>query len=126
MNLVDSSAWIEYVANGPNAEAFAGPIAATHKLIVPSIVLHEVYKRLLAQVGEEPANAVVSLMMEGAVVDLDEGLALSAAFVSAEHKLPMANSIILATARQHHAVLWTQDADFEGMEGVEYRPYISS
>jgi len=121
VNVVDSSAWLEYIADGPNAEYFEAPINSTTELLVPSIVLYEVYKRLLTQIGEIRADAAINTMMEGQVVDLDSTLGIEAALVSTRYRLAMADSIILATARQNGAVLWTQDADFEGMEGVQYR-----
>ncbi|OGO68691.1 MAG: hypothetical protein A2Z37_16895 [Chloroflexi bacterium RBG_19FT_COMBO_62_14] len=82
--------------------------------------LYEVFKRVHQQRGESEALVAVALMQQGAVVDLDATIALSAARISVEMKLPMADSIMLATARHHEAVLWTQDVDFEGFEGVRY------
>ena len=121
MNVVDSSAWLEYFADGPNATAFAPPIQATAELVVPSITLLEVFKRVYLQRGEGPALQAVALMQQGQVVDLDAPLALAAAKLSADSKLPLADSVMLATARRFEATLWTQDADFEGLEGVRYR-----
>ena len=121
MNVVDSSAWLEYFADGPNAGAFAPPIQATAELVVPSITLFEVFKRVYQQRGEGPALQVVALMQQGQVVDLDAPLALAAAKLSADSKLPLADSVVLATARRHEATLWTQDADFEGLPDVRYR-----
>jgi toxin FitB len=121
VNVVDSSAWLEYFADGPNAGAFAPPIQATAELVVPSITLFEVFKRVYQQRGEGPALHAVAVMQQGRVVDLDGPLALAAAKLSADSKLPLADSVVLATARQHEATLWTQDADFEGLPGVRYR-----
>lgn len=121
MNVVDSSAWLEYFADGPNAGAFAPPIQATADLVVPSITLFEVFKRVYQQRGEGPALHAVAVMQQGRVVDLDGPLALAAAKLSADSKLPLADSVVLATARQHEATLWTQDADFEGLPEVRYR-----
>ena len=121
MNVVDSSAWLEYFANGPNAGAFASAIQATDELVVPSITLLEVFKRVYQQRGEGPALQAVALMQQGAVVDLDAPLALTAAKISADGKLALADSVVLATARRFDATLWTQDADFEGLPGVRYR-----
>lgn len=120
-NVVDSSGWIEYFADGPNAGFFASAVEDTEGLIVPSITLYEVFKRLLAEPeGEEIALEAVAAMQQGLVVRLDAELALAAAKISSETKLPMADSVILATARDHDATLWTQDSDFEGVEGVRY------
>ncbi|MEJ7840298.1 MAG: type II toxin-antitoxin system VapC family toxin [Rubrobacter sp.] len=120
-NVVDSSGWIEYFADGPNAGFFASAVEDTEGLVVPSITLYEVFKRLLAEPeGEEIALEAVAAMQQGLVVRLDAELALAAAKISSDTKLPMADSVILATARGHDATLWTQDSDFEGLEGVRY------
>jgi predicted nucleic acid-binding protein len=121
MNVVDSSAWLEYFANGPNASFFAGPIEGTDKLVVPSLTIYEVFKRVLQQRDEGDALRAVAVMQQGVVVDLDVRLALSAARVSLDTRLPMADSVVLATAKLHQATLWTQDTDFESLPGVRYR-----
>ncbi len=123
MNVVDSSAWLEYFADGPNAEEFAGPIQDTANLVVPSITLFEVFKRIRTLRDSEIALRAVSQMRRGKVVDLDADLAVAAADLSADLRLALADSVILATARSHEATVWTQDADFEGIEGVEYRSH---
>ncbi|MFN8548612.1 MAG: type II toxin-antitoxin system VapC family toxin [Candidatus Eisenbacteria bacterium] len=123
MNVVDSSAWLEYFADGPNAGDFARAIERTTELLVPSLTLYEVWKRVVEQRGEGAALQAIALMQRGRIVDLDARLAVSAARASLEHRLPMADSVILATARAHHATLWTQDADFDGLLGVEYRKH---
>ena len=120
MNVVDSSGWLEYFADGPNADFFAPAIEEPEQLIVPSISLLEVFKRVLQQRGENDAFQAVALMMEGHVVDLDGDLAISAASLSHEEKLPLADSVMLATARKFQALLWTQDRDFENKQGVRY------
>ena len=120
MNLVDSSGWLEYFADGPQADFFARAVEATDNLLVPTVCLVEVFKRILAQRGEAAALQAAALMGQGRIVELDFALALSAAKVGYECKLPLADSIILATARAHHATLWTQDADFEGLDGVRF------
>ena len=121
MNVVDSSAWLEYFANGPNAGFFAPAIEKTTDLLVPSLTLFEVFKRILLQRDEGAALQAVAVMQQARVIDLDAPLALTAARLSTELRLPLADSVILATARTHDAVLWTQDADFKGMPRVEYR-----
>lgn len=121
MNVVDSSAWLEYFADGPNAQDFAGPIANIDDLVVPSITIFEVFKRVRTQRDPEAALYAVAQMKRGRVVDLDGDLAIAAAELSSEAGLALADSIVLATARSEGAVLWTQDADFEGFENVEYR-----
>ncbi|MEK7358181.1 MAG: type II toxin-antitoxin system VapC family toxin [Bdellovibrionota bacterium] len=121
MNVVDSSAWLEYFTNRPNAPFFATPIENTAELIVPAICIFEVFKRVLKERGEKDALQAVMLMEKGEVIALDAMLALTAARLSVQVRLPMADSIILATAHTHHAILWAQDADFKDFEGVEYR-----
>jgi len=120
VNVVDFSGWLEYLADGPNADFFAAAVEDTLDLVVPSLSLYEVFKKVLQQRGEGDALQAVALMSQGTVVDLNMDLALAAAKISVELKLPMADSVVLATARLHEAVLWTQDADFEGIEGVRY------
>lgn len=121
MNVVDSSAWLEYFADGPNAGEFGEAIADTGQLVVPSITLFEVFKRVRVQRDPAAALYAVAQMMRGRVVDLDAELAVAAAALSAETGLAMADSVVLATARDAEATLWTQDSDFAGMERVEYR-----
>jgi predicted nucleic acid-binding protein len=120
MNVVDSSAWLEYFANGPNAGFFAPAIEKTSDLLVPSLTLFEVFKRVFQQRDEGAALQAVAVMQQGTVIDLDATLAVAAARLSIEQRLPLADSVILATARAQAAVLWTQDADFKGMPDVEY------
>ena len=120
MNLVDSSAWLEYLANGPNAEYFSAPLEDTGNLLVPTICIYEVFKAVLRQRGEDAALQTVALMKQGTTLDLTDELALQAAKISLDYQIPMADSIILATARAHKAVIWTQDQDFRDMGNVNY------
>lgn len=120
MNVIDSSGWLEYFADGPNASFFSRPLQETSELGVPTITLYEVFKAVLRQRNESDALQAVALMQQGSVVDLTSGIAILAAKLSTELRLPMANSIILASARTYGAVIWTQDSDFEGIDGVEY------
>ena len=120
MNVVDSSGWLEYFGDGPNAGFFARAIEATSELVVPTVSLYEVFKCVLQQRGEGDALAAVSAMLQGRVAELSATLALAAARISAELGMPMADSIMLATARAWDATLWTEDADFAGVPGVEY------
>lgn len=120
MNVVDSSAWLEYFSNSPRAKHFAAAIENPDELIVPTISLYEVFKRVYQQRDETQALQAISVMMQGQMIELDTSLALSAAKLSADKKLPMADSIMLATAQAHGAILWTQDEDFKGLAGVKY------
>jgi len=124
-NMVDSSGWLEYVDEGPNATAFAPAILAVERLIVPTICLLEVFKRMLREKGEDAALDMVSQMRQGLVVDLDADLALEAGRLGLELKLPLAASAILATARMHAATLWTQDEHFDGIDGIRYIPKVN-
>jgi len=120
MNVVDSSAWLEYFSDGPNAKSFAAPIEDLAHLLIPSLCLLEVFKRILVQKGETMALEKVAQMHQGKIIDLDASIAINAAKLGFTLKLPLADSVVLATARIHQAVLWTQDSDFEGIEGVRY------
>ncbi len=120
MNVVDSSAWLEYVSDGPNAAAFAKAIEHTELLVVPSITIFEVFKRLLSQRDKNSALRVIAHMRQGKVIPLDSELAISAAQLGVITGLPLADSVILATARAYDAVLWTQDKHFDGVAGVRY------
>ena len=120
MNVVDSSGWLEYFADGANADFFAPAIEATDELLVPSLSLFEVFKRVLQQRTEADALRAIALMRQGRVVELSDTLALGAARLSVDLKLPLADSIILHTARVHGATLWTQDAHFETVAGVAF------
>ena len=120
MNVVDSSGWLEYIAGGKNADFFAPPIEDLPNLIVPTLCLFEVFKRILQQRNEDDALRVIATMHQGRVVDLDSPIALRAAQLSVAQKLPMADSVILATTLSLDAVLWTQDSDFKSIDGVRY------
>lgn len=120
MNIVDSSGWLEYFADGENASFFAPAIEDTGRLIVPVICMYEVFKRLMVQHGENTALVHIGDMYHGQIAEMTASIALQAAKISTELKMAMADSIILATARAYEATLWTQDADFAGVDGVEY------
>jgi len=121
LNVVDSSAWIEYFVDGPNARFFADPISSLDSLLVPSVVLLEVYRYVLRQRGREAALETAASMRQGRVLGLDEGLAIEAAELGLSNSLPLADSIIYASAVAHEAVLWTQDSHFDGLDGVQFR-----
>lgn len=114
--VLDSSCWLEYFADTDRADLFAPAIESVETLIVPVLTVHEVVKKLAREAGDEVASAALSLMQQGRVVDIDLSLALEAVV----NGLPMADSLIYATARRHGAVLWTQDAHFEGLPGVQF------
>ena len=121
MNLVDTSGWIEFFFAGPNAAHFAKPIEDSATLLVPTICLYEVFKKINLVGSEAQALQAVAQMREGQVVELTETIALSAALISIKHKIPMADSMIYATGVTNAATIWTQDVDFENMPGVKYK-----
>jgi toxin FitB len=116
--VLDSSCWIEYFGNSERATLFAEIIEKPEELIVPMIVLYEVYKKVCRLVSDEAGHAVVSLMYQCRLIEADVSITLAAA----TNSLPLADSLIYATAQRHHATLWTQDAHFEGLPGVKYFP----
>ncbi|MBU3709408.1 MAG: type II toxin-antitoxin system VapC family toxin [Burkholderiaceae bacterium] len=120
MNVVDSCGWLEYFSDGPNAGFFAPAIENTAKLLVPTLTLFEVFKRILQQRTEADALRAIALIRQGQLIDLSDAVTLGAARLSFDLKLPLADSIILFSARMHDAKLWTQDAHFEGISGVSF------
>lgn len=122
MNIVDSSGWLAYFADEPNARHFLIPLNNPSLLVVPTVTIYEVFKVILRESGENEAFQAVVAMQKGTVVDLTAPLAITAAKLSLEHNLPMADSIILATAQEFKAVLWTQDSDFKRITNVKYFP----
>ena len=122
MNIADSSGWLEFFASGPNASVFAPPIQDAAHLLVPVITLTEVFKRVLQQKDEPSALQAVGHMLQGQVIPLDSELAIEAGRLGHLMKIPLADSLILATARRSNATLWTQDEDFKSISGVRYIP----
>jgi len=122
MNVVDSSAWLSYFAGDANAKVFSKPIEDIERLIIPSITLTEVFKCVLRQRDDDMALQAIAHMKQGRVIALSEALAINAAQYGVDYKLPLADSIIYATARKYDALIWTQDSDFESLEGVKYIP----
>lgn len=120
MNVVDSSAWLAYFRGERNAARFADPIEAVERLLVPSVCLTEVFRFLGRHLDEHHALEAVAQMGAGRIVPLDGSLAIEAAGIGLEFGLPLADSIIYATARRFDAVLWTQDADFKDLPGVKF------
>ena len=122
MNIVDSSGWLAYLADEPNAKHFLAPLTDYVSLVVPTVTIYEVFKVILRESGENDALQAVIAMQKGTVVDLKAPLAIAASRLSLEHNLPMADSIILATAQEFKAILWTQDSDFKNISNVKYFP----
>lgn len=126
MNVVDSSGWLEYLADAPGADFFAPALEDTDNLIVPQICMLEVARVVYRERGEQSALQALALMRQGQTATLSTAVMLEAARLGKEHKLPLADSVVLATGRLHEAIVWTQDSDFEGLEGVRYTPKLKA
>jgi predicted nucleic acid-binding protein len=122
MNIVDSSGWLAYFADEPNAKHFLTPLSDSQSLVVPTVTIYEVCKVILRESSEDDAMQAVVAMQKGMAVDLTPSLAIAASKLSLEHNLPMADSVVLATAREFNAVIWTQDSDFKNLSNVRYFP----
>ncbi len=122
MNIIDSSAWLEYFSDGQNADNFSSAIEDETSLIIPVITIYEVFKVVLRESTENKALQVIAAMQKGKIIDLTPGLAMEASKLSLNYNLPMADSIILATARGFDCTIWTQDSDFQNIEGVKFFP----
>jgi toxin FitB len=122
MNIVDSSGWLSYFADESNAKHFTTPLNDSASLVVPTVTIYEVFKVVLRESNENDALQVAVAMQKGTVVDLTATLAIVASKLSLEYSLPMADSIILATAKEYNAILWTQDSNFKNINNVKYFP----
>ena len=120
MNLVDSSGWLEYLADSKNAKNFSSAIEKTDELIVSTINIYEIYKKVLLEKDENSALQVIGLMQQAEVIEVSSSIAIQAAKFSYEKKVPMTDSIIYITAKINDAIVWTQDNDFKDLEGVKY------
>lgn len=120
MNLVDSSGWLEYFADGKNASFFVRAIENSKELIVSTINIYEVYKKILLEKDENSALQAIALMQSVKVINVSSSISIMAARLSYDLKIPMADSIIYSTARINNAIVWTQDADFKDLDGVKY------
>lgn len=121
MNLVDSCGWLEYLSDGPNADFYVFPLLKTNQLLVPVICIYEVYKKILTEKSENEAFQAVALMHQGLIIDVDVNISLNAARISYENKLPMADSLILASAREYDAIVWTQDKHFKDILDAKFK-----
>jgi toxin FitB len=120
MNLVDSSGWLEYFTDGKNAEYFVPAIENTSELIVSVINLYEVYKKISSEKDDNAAIRAIALMQQPKVIDITGPISILAARLSIDLKIPMADSMIYATAKIYNAIIWTQDSDFKNLEGIKY------
>ena len=120
MHIVDTSAWLEYFADSPQARHFAAAVEDTEHLLVPAVIVYEVFKKVALAFDENRALQAIGQLKQGRVVNVDEAIAIYAGKLSLEKKLPMADALIYATAVLHDATVYTQDAHFEGLAQVRY------
>ena len=120
MSLVDSSGWLEYFTDGKNAEHFAPVLSDIERLIVSTVNIYEVYKKVISEMDEDNALQAVAMMQQAKVIEITPSIAVQAAKISYLYKLPMADCLIYITAREHNAIVWTQDSDLKDLEGVQY------
>ncbi len=126
MNLVDSSGWIEYLQDTPRADLFAEAIEDRYDLLVPTIALFEVHEVLSRNL---PANLVaqcLDVMRLGLVLDLTDKRAIAASTIASRHRLAMADAAMYSLALEFEATFWTQDVDYQGLEGVRYCPKLAA
>jgi predicted nucleic acid-binding protein len=121
LNVVDSCGWLEYFANGPNAEFFQPALWDTARLLVPAVSIFEVCRRVLALSGADAARQVYKAMTVPRVVQLDARALFEISQAAREHRLALADALIWKTAQVEGALLWTQDADLSHLPGVAYR-----
>lgn len=117
---MDSSGWIEFFTGGPLAERYASYLTPSTRLLTPTIVLYEVYKKIKRERGEETAILFAGRLNATKVVTLTESIALLAADLSLRHGLAMADAIVYATAQDQEAEVVTSDADLKDLPGVVY------
>jgi len=122
MNVLDSSAWLAFFADEKNAEIFRPIVLDTETLFVPTICIYEVFKVILRERDESSALFFIGVMQKARIINIDFEISLNAAKLNSSFKLPMADSMILASANKVNATLWTQDSDFKEIESVMYYP----
>jgi predicted nucleic acid-binding protein len=121
MNLVDTSGWIEYFFDGPNATFFSPPIEALDELVVPTVCLFEAFKKISLVADQSRALRAIAQMQQARVIDLTADIAVKASLLSIERRLPMADATIYATAKSVGATVWTQDEHFRGLPDVSFQ-----
>lgn len=122
MIIVDSCGWLEWFTDGVLAEQYRPYLADQESLLVPVIVLYEVYKVLNREVGEEKALLAAAYMKRSSVIPIDEVIAFSAADTALKENLAMADAIIVATAQIHDCEIITSDADLKNQPNVKFLP----
>lgn len=122
MNIVDASGWIEFFLAGANGPWFKPVIENTSELLVSSVNMYEVHQVLSRKLPIELRDMCLEVMRRAPVIELNDERAIAASELSLKHGLAMADAAIYAIALEHKAVLWTQDADYQGLKGVKYFP----
>lgn len=122
MNVVDSSGWIEFFLAGPSGPLFKPVIEQRDKLLVPVIALYEVHKILSRKMPADVVASCLNVMRLGRVLDLTDRRAIAAADIAIRHRLAMADAVMYSLALEHKATFWTQDADYQGLPGVNFFP----
>jgi toxin FitB len=120
MNVVDSSGWIEYFFDSPRADLFAAAIEDVTKLLVPVVSIYEVHKVLSRKLPAGTVLSCLDVMRQGRVLDLTDSRAVASADIAVKHKLAMADAVIYSMAREFDGTLWTQDVDYDGLDGVKF------
>ena len=120
MNIVDASCWIEFFLAGTNGPKFKPVIENTSELLVSSVNMYEVHRVLSRKLPVELRDMCLEVMRRASVIELNEERAIAASELSLKHDLAMADAAMYAIALEHKAVLWTQDADYQGLAGVKY------
>jgi len=122
MNIVDASGWIEFFLAGANGPKFKPVIENTSELLVSSVNMYEVHRVLSRKLPVELRDMCLEVMRRASVIELNDERAIAASELSLKHGLAMADAAMYAIALEHKAVLWTQDADYQGLKGVKYFP----
>ena len=120
MIVVDSCGWVERFAGSAHGELYGAAMQDPGEMLVPAVCLTEVFRTLAREAGESAALVGASVMRQARVIALDAELALDAARVGRALGLPLADSIIYATAQAHGAEVWTHDVHFRGLPGVRF------
>jgi predicted nucleic acid-binding protein len=120
MNIIDTSLWIEFLAGTPLDESIVNALSNSEELYVPTICLYEVKKKFLNDNDAAKAATAIDIMKKGIVISIDSEIALLASDISKQYKLPMADSIIYATAVLYDAELYTQDKHYKNLDSVHY------
>ena len=120
MIIVDSCGWLEWFTDGKLADRYKDYLASQEKLLIPAIIIYEVYKVLKRETTEEKALLVVGYMKNASVIPFDDHLAIAAADIALQEKLAMADAIIVAVSRVHNCRIISSDSDLKNQPNVTY------